>query len=213
MGNTTTTKDVRAASSNRPTGFTLVEAVIALFILSLAVAIAAPRLARIHRTSALRSVTASVTTKMWKARSEALTSGQATALVFERNPDHSWLCSIVQDGDGDGVRRSDVAAGIDLKIGRVLEIEAGRAGFGILRGVTVPNPNGSGALGGDLEDPIRAGSGDILTFTPDGTASSATLYLTDQHATMRAIRVFGVTGRMRTLAWEVGWPKWRIVGR
>lgn len=197
----------------RCNGFTLVETVVTLFVVVLIVAISAPRMAEAHRKAALRGVTATVVTQMWRARSEAISTGQATALVFDRLPEEGWRCRVVQDGDADGVRRSDIDAGIDVVIGRVLEMKIGRAGFGILEGQSVPNPSGGGLLGGDLRDPIRAGSGDVLTFTAEGTATSSTLYFSDQHRMMRAIRIFGITGRMRTLAWQVGWDEWRIARR
>ena len=58
----------------------------------------------------------------------------------------------------------------------------------------------------------EAGSGDIVTFTPEGTATPATLYFSDGCDGMRAIRIFGATGRLRTLGWQIGWNRWRLMG-
>ena len=116
---------------------------------------------------------------------------------------------MARDGDGDGIRRSDLRTGTDAIVGKVLELKAGGAGLGILSDIRIPNPTGRGALGGDLDDPVRAGSGNILTFTAQGTSSSGSIYLTDHRGSMRVIRIFGVTGRMRTLEWKTGWERWR----
>jgi hypothetical protein len=97
-------------------------------------------------------------------------------------------------------------------IGEVLALEGVTAGLGILGGVRVPDPSGRGALGGDLSDPVRAGRGDIITFTPRSTATPSSVYLTDHHGRMRVLRVYGGTARVRSLVWRAGWPRWRRVG-
>ena len=190
-------------------GHTLIESLALVFLIGLGTAIAVPYLGAVHRDAALRRATDNVLSQLWRARAESVTTGAATALVLDRFPDGRWRCRVARDGDGDGIRRSDLKSGRDTVVGRVLELKAGGAGFGILREVSVPNPSGGGVLGGDLDDPVRAGSGDILTFTPQGTATSGSLYLTDHRGAMRAIRIFGVTGRMRTLEWRIGWEEWR----
>ena len=191
-------------------GQTLVEMLGMVLLIGLSAAIAIPQLGSAQRGAALRRATENVRSQLWRARAEAVNTGMATALVFDCLPGGGWRCYVCRDGDGDGVRRADLAAGRDLVVGRVLELEVGAAGFGILQGIRIPDPGGSGSLGGNMDDPVRAGSGNILTFTAQGTSSSGSIYLTDRKSSMRAIRIFGVTGRMRTLAWSVGWDRWRI---
>jgi hypothetical protein len=116
---------------------------------------------------------------------------------------------LAEDGDGDGVHSDDLAAGRDRLVGRVLELAVGGASLGILADTAVPDPAGGGALGGDPTDPIRAGSGNIISFTPRGTASSSSVYLTDHHSRMKVLRVLGATGRARSMEWQVGWSAWR----
>ncbi len=191
-------------------GQTLVETVVVLLVMALSSVVALPLLGTAHREAALRRVTEQVRSQMWRARSDAMTTGRATALVFDRVPAGGWRCTVVQDGDGDGVRRSDIAAGRDFQVGRVLELEADKAGLGFIPDCEIPDPSGDGLLGGDFDDPVRAGSGDVLTFTAQGTATSGTLYFSDGRQMMRAIRVYGITGRLRTLRWKIGCDRWRI---
>lgn len=193
-------------------GMTVVEAVVVLILIGLATAVALPAFDDAHRNAALRAVTETIRSQMWRARAHATTTGAATALVFDHLDDGRWHCRIVQDGDGDGIRRSDITAGRDLPIDRLVELEADRAGLGFIPEGPIPDPDGSGTLGGNLDDPVRAGAGDILTFTAQGTSTSATLYFTDGRDRMRAIRIFGVTGRFRTLKWRVGEERWAVTG-
>ncbi len=193
-------------------GQTLVETLVILIIIGLGTATAAPVLGSYHRRAALRNVTERVRSHLWQIRSDAIRTGRCTALVFDRTDGGRWRCRIVQDGDGDGVLRADLEAGVDPEIGRIPELETDRAGLGLLRGERIPDPSGEGFLGGDPDDPIRAGSGDIVTFTPEGTATPATLYFSDGCDGMRAIRIFGATGRLRTLGWQIGWNRWRLMG-
>jgi hypothetical protein len=193
-------------------GQTLVETVIVLVLMGLISIIALPALGTARRRAALGKVTEQVRSQMWRARSNAMMSGRATALVFDRNANGAWRCTVVQDGDGDGVRRSDIVSGCDYQVGKVMELESNRARLGFVQGCDIPDPGGTGVLGGDFEDPVRAGPGNILTFAPGGSATSATLYFSDGHEMMRAIRIYGVTGRLRVLRWQVGWDRWRLTG-
>ena len=114
---------------------------------------------------------------------------------------------MAEDGDGDGVRRDDLDSGRDRIVSELLQLESGGSGLGILADERVPDPMGNGWLVGD--DPIRAGRGNIISFTPDGTATPSSVYLTDRHSQMRVLRVYGGTGRMRALVWKKGWQRWK----
>jgi len=77
--------------------------------------------------------------------------------------------------------------------------------FGLLD-VSIPEvPPGSSSLlpGGD---PVRFGRSDIITFTPHGTSSSGTLYVSDGHSTLTAVVVYGGTGRLRL--WRFDRDRW-----
>ena len=134
---------------------------------------------------------------------------RATGVVFEKRSDESWRVYIAEDGDGDGILRRDITSGVDPVIGEILHIDADGAGLGILQGEFVPDPSGRGRLRGNLEDPVRAGRGDIITFTPRGTATPSSIYFSDRQARMRVLRIYGSTGRVISFVWRSGWPKWR----
>jgi type II secretory pathway pseudopilin PulG len=185
--------------------------VIAVSLIGIGSAVALPQLGTLHRAAELRSVTGQISGLMARCRAYAVMHQIATGLVFERGGG-GWRCFLAEDRDGDGIRHDDLEAGRDRIVSEVLRLKADRAGLGILRDVRVPDPTGHGRLGGDLDDPVRAGSGDIVTFGPTGTATSSSIYFSDGASRMRVIRVYGITGRIRTLVWHTGWPGWRAVG-
>lgn len=190
----------------------MVEILVVLTVTAMMTVVGVPTLAEARRAAALRGVAGKVWGMMVRCRAHAIMRRRSTALVFEQEGADGWRCFIAEDGDGDGLRRADLDSGRDRVIGEVLALDGLTAGLGILTDVPVPDPSGTGLLGGNLADPVRAGRGDIITFTPRSTATPSSVYLTDRHGRMRVLRVYGGTARVRSLVWREGWPKWRNVG-
>jgi len=176
-------------------------------MISLATAAIVPPLQDFRRRYALQTAASHIGGLLLQCRTHAVFHRTSTALVFENQENRGWRCFLAEDGDGDGVHRDDLDRGRDTILGEVLELNTGCAGLGILEGV--PDPAGGGVLGGNLDDPIRAGRGNIITFTPAGTSSSCSIYFTDHLSQMRVLRVLGMTGRVRSLEWRKGWVTWR----
>jgi hypothetical protein len=190
----------------------LFEAILVMVVLAIIVTTALPELNELRRAAALRSATSQLKGLLFRCRANAVMNARSTAAVFEQLSDGSWRCFIAVDGDGDGIRSRDIRRLVDPVVGEVINFEAGGASLGILQGEFVPDPSGRGRLRGDLSDPVRAGRGNMITFTPRGTASPASLYLTDHHARMRVLRIYGGTGRVISRVWRSGWPNWRPEG-
>jgi type II secretory pathway pseudopilin PulG len=193
-------------------GMSLIEILLVLAVLAIVVAITLPDLAEIRGAAALGAASSRLKGLLFRCRAYAILNSRATAVVFEHRDDGSWRCFIAVDGDGDGIRTRDIHGLIDPVVGEVLHLDGGGAGLGILQGEFVPDPSGRGRLRGDLDDPVRAGRGNIITFTARSTATPASIYLTDHRARMRVLRVYGGTGRVISRVWRSGWPKWRAEG-
>ena len=193
-------------------GMSLVEVVLVLAVLAIVVVATLPDLAEIRGAAALRTASSQLKGLLFRCRAYAIMNSRATAVVFEHRDDGSWRCFIAVDGDGDGILTRDIQGLIDPVVGEVLHLNGGGAGLGILQNEFVPDPSGRGRLRGDLDDPVRAGRGNIITFTPRSTATPASIYLTDHRARMRVLRVYGGTGRVISRVWRSGWPKWRAEG-
>jgi type II secretory pathway pseudopilin PulG len=190
----------------------VLEIVLVVAVVAIIVTAALPDLGEIRRAAALGAATSQLKGLLFRCRAYAVMNARATAVVFERGNDGSWRCFIAADGDGDGIRRRDIRRLVDPVIGEVLHFEAGGAGLGILKKEFVPDPSGRGRLRGNLDDPVRAGRGDIITFTPRSTATPASIYLTDHRARMRVLRIYGGTGRVISRVWRSGWSDWRPEG-
>ena len=204
--------DDRRFSGNAERGISLVELVVVVVILGIILTVTLPGLNEARGAAAVGGASRRMQGLLFRCRAVAILNGRACAVVFERRGDGSWRCFIAQDGDGDGIRRADINRLIDPIISEVIFFETGEAGLGILQGEFVPDPSGRGRLRGNLDDPVRAGRGDIITFTPRGTATPASLYFTDHRARMRVLRVYGGTGRVISRVWRSGWPEWRQSG-
>ncbi len=144
-----------------------------------------------------------------RCRAVAVLRSRRCAVVFDRQVDGSWRCFVAEDGDGDGVRRVDISDGTDPVVDNVIVIDTDVAGPGILVDASVPDPSGRGRLGGDLGDPIRAGLGNIITFSSHGTATPSSVYFTDNSRRMVVLRIYGGTGRINRMSWRRGWSQWK----
>jgi len=190
-------------------GFSLAEAAALVMVFAIIAVVTVPNLGEANRAAALLGAAGRLQGLMFRCRADAIMNQRSTGLVFERRADSSWRCYIAADGDGDGILRRDIESLTDPVVSEILEFAPMTAGLGILQGEFVPDPSGRGRLGGDLSDPVRAGRGDIITFTPQGHATPSSVYLTDHRARMRVLRVYGGTGRVNSLVWRSGWSGWR----
>ena len=138
------------------------------------------------------------------ARFAAIRRSAVTGLRFEAaSPD--YRISSVVDGNGNGLRTSDIQRGLDRTLTEPERLDMHFAGvaFGILAGV--PDADGQPANG---SDGVRFGASKLLSMNPDGTASPGTLYLHGRNRTQYAVRVLGTTGRVRVLKFDFVKGRW-----
>ncbi len=121
-----------------------------------------------------------------------------------------YVYAFYRDGDGDGVRADDIAAGRDLLIDGPRDLPSRYEGtdFGLLEAAIPEVPPGTGSLP-PHGDPVRFGRADIVSFTPRGTSSSGTLYVSDGRSTVAAVVLYGATGRIRICRFDGDLWLWR----
>jgi prepilin-type N-terminal cleavage/methylation domain-containing protein len=186
----------------RSRGFSLPEMLVVVGIVLAMLAVAFPMFRPLFAESHVLGAARQFKGQFRLAASTAVRANVYTAIRFERLSDDTWY-SVYQDGNHNGVRSADIAAGTDRRIAGPFPLTAGAPGVRIGFNPGVPAvPPDSGILSGDA---IRFGSSDLLSFSPLGTATSGTFYLAGDSA-QAAVRVTGTTARVRLMVWRGG--KW-----
>jgi type II secretory pathway pseudopilin PulG len=185
-------------------GFTVVDLLIALTLTVLISALAAPRTAHTVSVTQGRHAAALVAARIRLARLHAVTTRKATAVVFDLVGGH-WQLRVCRDETGDGVRRADIAAGLDICVGDpvVVHRRVSRADIAWLPGV--PDPDGLPGTG----TPVRFGSSSMASCTPVGGCTPGTVFVL-AGSEQFAVRVTGATGRTRVMRYDRGTGAWPI---
>ena len=187
-------------------GFSLLEVLVAISIMAIAAGAAVP----FAHGSVDRSRTAAaahyVAGRIALARFEAVKRSAFVAIRFLETSDGIRLRAYV-DGNANGVRTEDIASNIDRAISSEEQLDHHFQGvtFGIQPNVTPIDPGQPL----DPDDPIQIGASPLLSFSPNGSCTSGTLFIRGQRASQFAVRVLGVTGRSRVFEYEFENAKWR----
>jgi type II secretory pathway pseudopilin PulG len=144
-----------------------------------------------------------------RTRMDAVRRNATVALRFTRSGDGYAFTPYV-DGNHNGVLARDILTGVDAAVGFADGLSARFAGVEFATSAGLPAVDPDGVAPGD--DPIRLGTGDMAVFTPDGTASSGTVYLANRRGAQYAVRMFGETGRTRVLKFDARRFVWMELG-
>jgi Tfp pilus assembly protein FimT len=140
------------------------------------------------------------------ARQQAAQRSVRIALRFERVGD-DYVYATYQDGNNNGVLTRDIRNGIDTVVTAPERVGHQFPGirFGVLSDVIGIDTSETLSESGD---PVQIGAADMVSFSPDGSGSSGTVYLRSRRR-QTAVRVLGTTGRVRTLAFDFVGRAWR----
>ena len=195
----------RRGSGRAARGFTTLELLVVMAIAAIVLAIAAPLAANVKDASRVRHAAGFVATRFRAARQQAVAQERNVAVVFDLL-DGEWTFRLCVDGNGNGVRRAEIASGTD-------PCPEGPYGFTALFptvtvavDATLPGPDGTPGS----SDPVKFGASDIASFSPTGSCTAGSLYLQSGQGTQYAIRVSGITGRTRVLRYDPASGAWRI---
>ncbi len=164
-------------------GASLIELLVTVALVATVTALGAPLIGHARDAHSGRQAAALLTGHLRSARQHAVLSGQYTAVVFDRVTDvfgDVWGLTTCVDGDGDGVSRADITAGIDACHTPVQPMAA-----------WIPHT---------VITDLTLGTARLVSFGPLGTSSSGSLVITTRRGQRFMVRVAGVTGRVR---WEV----------
>ncbi len=190
----------------RERGFSLVELVVVMAVLMVLLAVGAPSLKAYSVHSQLEGAARKFQGEFRKARSIAVRSGRQTAIRFESSAGGPTF-SVYADPNGNGVLASEIALGTDPRVAGPFPLTGGapEVAVRVLPG-TPEIPPGRGTL--STADPIRFGRSNMLSFSPDGSASPGTFYLATRYE-QGAVRVTPATARVSFWTCRGGvWRQW-----
>lgn len=188
-------------------GFSILELLVVLAIVGMVAAAGIPALHSIQSGLAVKSALGEIRSILQMARSRAIASNRHTAVRFERDRNR-FRYAIYQDGDWDGVRNDDIARRIDKPIVTPREVLRGgsRAWIG-LPPHSVADPD-SGAPMRPGSSAIRFNRSMLCSFSPSGSGTSGSVFVTDGGEITAVIRVFGGTGRIRSQRFDRNRGRW-----
>ncbi|MDX1500975.1 MAG: GspH/FimT family protein [Thermoanaerobaculia bacterium] len=192
-------------------GFHLVELAVALSVLLLGAAIALPGLLRWSAELRVELAAREMIGALRTARSLAIQRGVNVALKLIEHADGRVEYAIYADGDGDGVRNRDIESGVDPQVvpPHPLSYLGSQVGFGFPPGPLPRDPGDPRRRLRQPHDPIRFNRSNLASFNPLGGSTPGSLYLTDHRHHLMAVRLLGVTGKVRLLRYQPRAQTWR----
>jgi Tfp pilus assembly protein FimT len=182
----------------RATGLSLLELLVALLLTMLVGAALLPALGQLTTTSRMAAAARLLVVQLQGLRASSVARGRSHGLFFQHD-ERGWYWLVVQDGNGNGLRTVEVEQGTDPVLSGPHRISDSlpHVDFGFPPHRTVPRiPPRRGALA-DLDRPVRLGNSGLLAYSPLGTSSSGTLFLSDGRESLIAVVLYGRTGRIR----------------
>lgn len=183
-------------------GYCWVDVLLAMALAALVAAMAAPLTARTVDAIRSRDAAAFVAGHIRIARQQAVQTTRAVAVVFDRE-DAGWTFRLCRDGNGNGVRRSELSDGRDTCFSGPWSIGTTFSGASIALDPSVPAIDEE-AGGGDA---VRFSS-DMSSCTSGGGCTAGTVYVRSAAGDQYAVRVGGTGGRVRTLRFDRGVRRW-----
>jgi hypothetical protein len=193
----------RACGWRATEGAALLEVLLAAaFLVSLA-GLAVPLTARAADSARGRSAASFVAARLRLARAQAVSTHQATALVFQQEGGR-WVFRRCRDGNGNGVRSSEIADGRDTCAQPAEDLGHQFPGAALGLGPGIPDVDG----GTGESSAVRFGRSAMASCTPVGHCTPGTVYVRSDGGEQFAVRVSGVAGRTRLLRFDTGDRRW-----
>jgi hypothetical protein len=184
-------------------GFTGVDVVIVCAIAALTAAWGLPLAAHTLDVARTRHAAHYVASEVRHARARALATRRASAVVFDVVAGE-WAMRTCRDGNGNGVRRAEIGTGVDPCDGPPVPLSARFRDVSIFVSDTLVGPDADPPS----PDPVRFGASNMASCSSARGCSSGTVFVRSAAGAQYAVRVGGLTGRTRVLAYEPGATRW-----
>jgi prepilin-type N-terminal cleavage/methylation domain-containing protein len=190
-------------------GLSLVEVVVVLAIVGIAAAVVLPDAATIRDSGRTEAAARQLALTFQASRWKSVARRKCLGVWFELQGS-VWVWWTVEDGNGNGLRTTEIRDGTDPLVSGPHRIDQFVEGvrMGFPPGAPFPEiPPDRGPIR-DISDPVQFGRSDIVSFSPQGSSSSGRIYVTDGQRTLCAVVLFGPTSRVRVwryLPWDHRW--------
>jgi prepilin-type N-terminal cleavage/methylation domain-containing protein len=195
----------------REHGFTLAELMAALAIAAILLLITLPTIASMRIEGRVAAGARELAMTFHALRWQSVAKNRNHGLLFDRS-ENGWIWFLVQDGNGNGLRTAELRTGVDITLSGPHSIEEsdGLVKLGFPATGRLPAiPPRRGAIA-ELDDPVKFGRSNLVSFSPLGSSSSGTLYLTDGRHKLYAVVLFGPTARVRVWRYDLREGVWRL---
>ena len=193
------------ASAERPErGSSLIEILVVVCIAAGVVAMATPSVVTATDAGRAREAAAFLAGRLRAAKQQAVLQSASTALVFDQVGTR-WTFRVCIDGNGNGIRRSEIAKGQDTCVDGPYDVAALFPGVAIDVDASLKGPDGEAGSA----DPVRFGASNVASFSPAGTCTSGSVFVRSARGEQFIVRVAGVNGRLRVLRYDKGSKGWR----
>lgn len=177
-------------------GTSLLEMLVVVWIAGVLCAIAVPQLLSALDDLRTRAAARYLAARFHDARFESIKRTKRVGVRFAADGSDFRLGTFA-DGNGNGLRTRDIAAGADPML--FPDVSFGSLFPHVRVGI---GPGVPSIDGGQTLDPVAIGSSNILSFSPDGTSSAGSVYVLGDGGAQYAVRVLGVTGRTRVFRYQ-----------
>jgi hypothetical protein len=151
-----------------------------------------------------RQAAAFVASRFRLARIEALNKAANVGVVFDL-VNGRWSIRICRDGNRNGLRRADISTAVDPCVDGPHHFSALFPGVEIAVDPTLRGPTGEPPS----PDPVRFGTSDMASFSPNGSCTAGSLFLRTPRGQQFVVRMAGVNGRLRVFRYDMGARLWR----